>query len=65
MGKVQDINGNEVDYDSAVATMDKDIAEELHTIGYETDQEFFDAYAAAHAKKYDGEEWAPYYNLSW
>lgn len=49
--------GTVIDYDVAEAMMDDDIYEDLH---YElapcADQEFFNAYAKAHAAKF-GEEW--------
>ena len=58
--------GNEVNYDAAVELMDDDIREQLHDqMAPCTEQEFFDAYAKAHAEKFDGEELAPYYNLAW
>ena len=63
---VKDYYGNEVNYDAAVELMDDDIREQLHDqMAPCTEQEFFDAYAKAHAEKFDGEEFAPYYNLAW
>lgn len=48
--------GEEVYYDAAVALMDDDIRERIHgEIAPCTEQEFFDAYCAAHEAEY-GEE---------
>ena len=55
-GKVINKAGKEIDFQAAVELMDDDIREALHSEGYETEQEFFAAYEAAHAAKY-GEEW--------
>lgn len=63
---VKDYYGNDVNFEAAVELMDKDICEQLHDqMAPCTEQEFFDAYAKAHAEKFDGEEFAPYYNLAW
>lgn len=63
---VKDYYGNEVNFEAAAALMDDDIREKLHDqMAPCTEQEFFDAYAKAHAEKFDGEEFAPYYNLAW
>lgn len=49
--------GPKINYDSAAALMDDDIREDLaQELAPCTEQEFFSAYAAAHAAKY-GEEW--------
>lgn len=49
--------GTEIYYDAAVGLMDDEIRERLHgELAPCTDQEFFDAYVAAHEKKF-GEEW--------
>ena len=62
---VKDYYGNDVNFDAAVALMDDDIREQLHDQTAPcTEQESFDAYAKAHAEKFDGEEFAPYYNLA-
>lgn len=47
-----------IDFDAAVYGMDDDIREELsrELAGEVTEQEFFDAYCAAHAEKF-GDEW--------
>ncbi|WGG48912.1 hypothetical protein [Rugamonas sp. DEMB1] len=51
------VAGHVVDFDAAVNLMDDEIREELHsTITPCADQEFIDAYVAAHATKFDGEE---------
>lgn len=54
--KVINANGYELDFDTAVALMDDEIREALAAEGFETEQEFFTAYEAAHAEKY-GEDW--------
>lgn len=57
MSNVKNENGKELNFDAAVILMDDDIREELHDeLAPCTDQEFFDAYAKAHAEKF-GEEW--------
>jgi len=56
MSTVMNAYGVEIDFDAAVNLMDDEIREELYTDGYETEQEFFDAYATTHEAKY-GEEW--------
>lgn len=56
MRMVIDWDGRGVDYDSAVALMDDDIRESLHTaLAPCSEQDFFDAYLDAHYVKY-GEE---------
>ena len=53
---VKGTDGQTVDYDGAVMLMDDEIREELHTQASTwTEQEFMDAYCAAHLAKY-GEE---------
>ena len=55
--KVINMNGTEINYESAVELMDDELREELHMdLAPCTDQEFFTAYEKAHAEKY-GEEW--------
>lgn len=49
------INDHYLTLNSVVNLMDDDIREELHSVGYDTDQEFVDAYCEAHLAKY-GEE---------
>lgn len=66
MTKVKDYYGNEIDYDAAVHMMDDELREEVHSdLAPCEPQEFIDEYAKRHAEKYDGEEWAPYYDLAW
>lgn len=65
MTKVNDINGNEIDFEAAVHMMDDDLREELAAEGFDGDQEFFEAYAERHAEKFDGEQFAPYYGMTW
>ena len=56
MRKVVDWNGNEVDFDAAVALMDDDIREELAAeLTPCSDQRFFNAYLEQHYADY-GEE---------
>ena len=50
------LNGYMVDFEACVNLMDDEIREELHAEGIETEQEFLDRYVAAHAEKYNGEE---------
>ena len=45
-----------IDFDTAVNMMDDAIREQLHAEGIDTEQEFFDAYAAAHLDKF-GAAW--------
>lgn len=50
---VNDMNGNEVDFEAAVELMDDEIREELHAkLAPCTEQEFFTAYEIAHSEKY-------------
>jgi hypothetical protein len=57
MSKRVNLNGKTIDFDAAVNLMDDEIREDLHNkMAPCTDQEFIDAYAKAHADKYDGEE---------
>lgn len=51
------LNGKTIDFDAAVNLMDDEIREDLHNkMAPCTAQEFVDAYVAAHAAKYAGEE---------
>ena len=53
------LNNHEIDFDAAVMLMDDEIRERLHDEWDDGDeQEFLDAYVAAHAAKYDGEAFA-------
>ena len=52
-------HGKEIDFDAAVNIMDDDLREKIHAeLAPCTDQEFFDAYAKAHLKKFS-EEFEP------
>lgn len=63
---VKDCYGNEVNFEAATELMDDELREWLHEeLAPCTEQEFFDAYAKAHAIAFGGEEFAPYYNLPW
>lgn len=63
--KVKDYKGNEVDFEAAMNLMDEDLREELANYGFDSDQEFFEAYAARHSEKFDGEDFAPFYGGAW
>ena len=54
--KVINRSGKEIDFDVAVNLMDDEIREELHSAGYDTEQEFFTAYEEAHEAR-TGQEW--------
>ncbi len=57
--KVVDLDGNEYDWDTVVSYMDDDLREEIHReMAPCTNQEFFDAYAAAHWGRF-GEDFPP------
>ena len=53
--KVINMNGTEINFESAVALMDDEIRESICGTAY-SEQEFFAAYEKAHAEKY-GDEW--------
>ena len=54
---VINMNGTEINYETAVELMDDEICESLNfEIAPCTEQEFFTAYEEAHIEKY-GEEW--------
>lgn len=65
MATVKDYDGREIEFEAVVPYMDREIAEGLHAEGVEDEQEFFERYAEAHAAKFDGEEFAPYYGGEW
>ena len=65
MATVKDHDGREIEFGAVVPYMDRELAEELHAEGVEDEQEFFERYAEAHAAKFDGEEFAPYYGGAW
>ena len=57
MTTVKNSNNVTINYDAAVELMDDDIREELAAeLAPCTEQEFFAAYAKAHAERF-GEEW--------
>lgn len=57
MTMVKNAWNNEIDFDAAVEMMEDEIRERLHNeIAPCTEQEFFDAYAAAHKEQF-GEDW--------
>ena len=64
-GKVTDYRGCKVSFEAAMNLADRDLLDELNDETWSSNQEYFDAYAVAHAKKYDGEKFAPYYGLDW
>lgn len=54
--KVKNQYGKEIDYDIAVAYMDRDLTERIHNKDLcKTEQEFFDTYCLMHEVK-NGEE---------
>lgn len=53
---VKNINGTAINFEAAIELMDDEIREQLHAEGFETEQEFFTSYEAAHLAKY-GEPW--------
>lgn len=57
MTMVKNAWNNEIDFAAAVEMMDDEIRERIHAeIAPCTEQEFFDAYAAAHKEQF-GEDW--------
>lgn len=66
MTKVNDFNGNEIDFEAACNLMDREITENMDGMFDEgQEQEYIEEYAKRHAEKYDGEEFAPFYGLAW
>lgn len=65
MAIVKTWNGKEVEFESVVPYMDRELCEVLHSWGIDDEQMFFDSYAELHLDKYHGEEFAPYYDLAW
>lgn len=62
-GKAEDRYGYLVDFAAARALMDDEICEGI--VDAEDVSDFLARYAEAHAEKYDGERFAPYYGLAW
>lgn len=59
MSAIINAAGNEVDFAAAVELMDDAVRESVHAeVAPCTDQEFFDAYCAAHLDEF-GEEFVP------
>lgn len=55
MTTIINTNGTAIDFEAAVNLMDDAIREEIHGEGYDTEQEFFEAYVNAHFEAF-GEE---------
>ena len=65
MAHVQDIFGNEIDFEEAVNLMDDELREQVHAeMAPCTDQGFIDSYADLHEQKF-GEGFAPYTGDAW
>ena len=66
MTKVNDINGNEINFEAAANLMDEEIMAEMDVMFDQgQEQDYIEEYANRHAAKFDGEEFAPYYGLAW
>lgn len=52
---IRNSHGALVDARQAASLMDADLREELHGVGFETEQAFFDAYCTAHLDRFGGE----------
>ena len=46
---------NNIDFEAAVMLMDDEIREQLHGMGIEDEQEFYNAYCEKHYEKYNEE----------
>ena len=55
MKTIKDYNGNKIDFEAAVMLMDDEIREQLHGIGIEDEQNFYNAYCEKHYEKYNEE----------
>lgn len=64
-GKVVDYYGGIVDFEAAMSIADQEICEKINSCSVRSNQEYFNRYAKMHAKKYNGEEFAPFYHLPW
>ena len=53
MKTIKDYNGNNIDFEAAVMLMDDEIREQLHGMGIEDEQEFYNAYFEKHYEKYN------------
>lgn len=49
------LNGKTYDLDVVVNLMDDELREELHTLAFDTEQAFVDAYVRSHLAKFDEE----------
>lgn len=67
MTMVSDINGKAIDFESAPNLMDAELCEQINNemTGDEGEQWHIERYAQAHADKYDGEEFAPFFGPAW
>ena len=66
MTKVNDINGNEIDFEAAANLMDEEIMAEMDgTFDEGQEQDYIEEYAKRHGEKHNGEEFAPYFGLTW
>jgi hypothetical protein len=55
MGYIRNLNGKEIDFNTATQLMNDEIREGLHTLDIDNEQDFFTAYEKAHAEKFG--EW--------
>ena len=69
MKKVNDVNGNEIDFYAAANLMDEEIVIEMFNCGMtgaeDEGQEYIEEYAKRHGEKHNGEKFAPYFGLAW
>lgn len=63
-GKVLDEYGHAVDFEAAMRLADSELCEKVIDEGVDSNQMFFERYAALHLEKY-GEEFAPYAHMAW
>jgi len=56
--KVECFRGQQHDYEVMVFLMDDTLREQIHNLGIDSEQEFFDQYASWHRQKF-GEEFPP------
>lgn len=66
MTKVNDINGNEINFEAAANIMDEEIMAEMDVMFDQgQEQDYIEEYAKRHADKFNGEKFAPYFGLAW
>ena len=66
MTKVNDINGNEIDFEAACNLIDGELAEDMDGMFDEGEEQgYIEEYAKRHAEKHGGEEFAPFFGLAW